>query len=86
MYISYINVCRNKINLPYFGRTFFRVIYINVTERTYVGIRTLMEITRKTCYVLAVTHCTFLTRCVNRTLHRSVLVPTAKPRYTQGSS
>jgi hypothetical protein len=78
----YINVGRNKINLPYLGRTFVRVIYINVTKSTYVGSWTFMEI----CYILAVTHCTCSARCVSRTQRRSVLVPTAKPRYTQGSS
>jgi hypothetical protein len=36
-------------NLPFFGRKFLRFRYIDITKKTYIRSRTVMEMTRENC-------------------------------------
>jgi hypothetical protein len=62
-------ICTSR-NLPYFVRTFLRLIYIVITKHTYIRSGTVTDI---------------MTRRIFLTLLRSIFEPISKPRHTEVS-
>ena len=86
-YTSLYTGC-NRINLPYAGRTFIRLVYVDVTKHIYTPSWTGRKImTREKIWSFCgFMYCTCLRWFIICTLRRSVLEPIAKPSYAQANS